>query len=99
MKSGNLPHDYNGQTDGPEWDHITDFAKDLISKLLKVNPDERLESAAILHHPWFLSDPLTCSQSRNVMFDTEDSLRLDNEAMNNESNLKMKCSDHCVSPG
>ena len=99
MKSGYLPHDYNGQTDGPEWDHITDFAKDLISQLLTVTPDERLESAAILHHPWFLSDPLTCSQSRNVMFDTEDSLRLDNETMNNESNLAMKCSDHCVSPG
>ncbi len=36
----------------PYWDNISDLAKDLISKLLTVNPSERLDADGIMSHPW-----------------------------------------------
>ena len=36
----------------PYWDHISDEGKDLISKLLVVEPDKRLNGEEILMHPW-----------------------------------------------
>jgi phosphorylase kinase gamma subunit len=37
----------------PEWADVTDQAKDLIRKLLVVNPEERLTVGQALHHPFF----------------------------------------------
>ena len=73
LLAGVLPHDSNGSTRGPEWQHISDLAKDLVHKLLTDDPKERLEAAGILHHAWFVSDPLVSNRSRNMMFQTEDS--------------------------
>ena len=88
LLSGNLPHDSQGATSGPGWDHISDMAKDLISKLLKVNPEERPDAAAILHHNWFLSDPFVCNKSRNVMFQLENSVRhSDDSVRQSESSM------------
>ena len=39
------------------FNNISDEAKDLIQKLLKVSPDERLSAQEILEHPW-LHDPI-----------------------------------------
>ena len=36
----------------PYWDDISDMAKDLISRLLVVNPQERLDADGIMAHPW-----------------------------------------------
>lgn len=36
----------------PYWDDISDMAKDLISKLLVVNPAKRLDADGIMAHPW-----------------------------------------------
>lgn len=36
------------------WDQVSDDAKDLIRKMLVVNPDNRLTAAQALRHPWFL---------------------------------------------
>ena len=36
----------------PYWDNISDLAKDLISKLLVVNPTQRLDADGIMSHPW-----------------------------------------------
>lgn len=36
----------------PYWDDISDLAKDLISKLLIVNPSQRLDADGIMGHPW-----------------------------------------------
>ena len=36
----------------PYWDDISDLAKDLISKLLVVNPAQRLNADGIMAHPW-----------------------------------------------
>jgi len=40
----------------PHWDHISDSAKDLITKLLKTNPKKRLTAEAALQHVWVKGD-------------------------------------------
>ena len=36
----------------PYWDDISELAKDLISKLLQVDPSARLDADGIMAHPW-----------------------------------------------
>lgn len=50
----------------PEFDHVSDLAKDLISKLLVTDPDKRLDADEILEHPWML-------ESANQEDDSDDS--------------------------
>eukprot|EP00090_Calanus_glacialis_P035093 TRINITY_DN59983_c0_g1_i1.p1 TRINITY_DN59983_c0_g1~~TRINITY_DN59983_c0_g1_i1.p1 ORF type:complete len:397 (-),score=136.27 TRINITY_DN59983_c0_g1_i1:132-1151(-) len=59
---------------GELWDSVSSQAKDLVSRLLEVSPDTRLSAAHILQHPWFAGDDATCSQARNRMFGTQDSV-------------------------
>lgn len=40
----------------PQWDEISDYAKDLIKKLLVVDPSKRLNADGILKHPWIVGD-------------------------------------------
>ncbi len=40
----------------PQWDEISDYAKDLIKKLLVVDPYKRLNADGILKHPWIVGD-------------------------------------------
>ncbi|DAZ96083.1 TPA: hypothetical protein N0F65_005861 [Lagenidium giganteum] len=40
------------QYDSPYWDHVSDEAKDLINKMLVVNPAERATAAQLLEHRW-----------------------------------------------
>jgi calcium/calmodulin-dependent protein kinase I len=40
----------------PYWDEISDFAKDLIKKLLAVDPKKRLRADDILNHTWMIGD-------------------------------------------
>mmetsp|Transcript_5035 Transcript_5035/g.5938 ORF Transcript_5035/g.5938 Transcript_5035/m.5938 type:complete len:83 (+) Transcript_5035:497-745(+) len=42
----------------PEWDHVSDLAKDLISKLLVTDPDQRLSADDIMEHPWMLESAI-----------------------------------------
>ncbi|KNC53649.1 CAMK/CAMK1 protein kinase [Thecamonas trahens ATCC 50062] len=42
--------------DGREWAGISDSAKDLISKMLQVNPSKRITPAKALKHSWITSD-------------------------------------------
>ncbi len=37
---------------GAEWDDISPEAKDLVAKMLIVNPEERISTTDILNHPW-----------------------------------------------
>lgn len=39
----------------PYWDNISEEAKDLIRKLLVLDPERRLSAAKILQHPWLNS--------------------------------------------
>ncbi|KAJ6096225.1 calcium/calmodulin-dependent protein kinase [Penicillium sp. IBT 16267x] len=36
----------------PKWDNISDSAKDLVSRLLTINPEERLTIKECVDHPW-----------------------------------------------
>ena len=38
-----------------EWNRLSDFAKDCISKLLQIDPEKRLTAKMALKHPWILS--------------------------------------------
>ncbi|KAF8785151.1 Serine/threonine-protein kinase DCLK1 like protein [Argiope bruennichi] len=40
----------------PFWDDISDSAKELITMMLQVNPDERYSAAEVLDHPWVHAD-------------------------------------------
>lgn len=39
--------------DDPVWDEVSDEAKDLISWMMKKNPEERIDPEEALNHPWF----------------------------------------------
>ena len=38
---------------GKRWENISDVAKDLVQKLLVVDPVKRLKAEEVLQHPWF----------------------------------------------
>lgn len=40
----------------PAWDEVSETAKDLIVRLLVVNPDERLTQDQIRFHPWLAGE-------------------------------------------
>lgn len=41
--------------DGEEWDDISDDAKDLVRRMLIVDPSQRITTTEILNHPWIKS--------------------------------------------
>ena len=60
--------------DDVEWDAISKEAKDLITKLLQVDPKDRLSAEETLAHPWMVSklseEPLSCGiRHRGVSID------------------------------
>ena len=60
--------------DDEEWDAVSKEAKDLITKLLQVNPEDRLSAEETLAHPWMVSklseEPLSCgTRHRGVSID------------------------------
>ena len=42
----------------PYWTKISPDAKDLVSRLIKVDPKERLTADAALKHTWFIRVPI-----------------------------------------
>ncbi|XP_061480344.1 ribosomal protein S6 kinase alpha-2 isoform X2 [Rhineura floridana] len=40
---------------GGNWDSISDAAKDIVSKMLHVDPHQRLTAAQVLRHPWIVN--------------------------------------------
>ncbi|TRY73052.1 hypothetical protein TCAL_03371 [Tigriopus californicus] len=55
----------------PEWDNITDEAKDLISKLLVVNPNNRLTISQALNHPVFRAQRHSLSRGMTETVDSD----------------------------
>ena len=48
------------QFPSPEWDTVTPEAKDLINKMLTINPAKRITASEVLKHPWIsVSSPLS----------------------------------------
>uniref|UniRef100_A0A7S3NIS0 phosphorylase kinase n=1 Tax=Aureoumbra lagunensis TaxID=44058 RepID=A0A7S3NIS0_9STRA len=53
------------------WEQVSDDAKDLIKKMLVVNPDNRLTADQALRHPWFLvGDHELISRNLSTTLDT-----------------------------
>jgi len=48
----------------PWWDKISDNAKDLVRRMLTVDPKKRITAAEVLKHPWI------CGNAPNVAIDT-----------------------------
>ena len=76
LLSGQLPHNDEAKMSGERWEEISEEAKDLVRRLIVVNPVERLSAGQALQHVWFQGDEEVCREARNIMFDTEDSLGL-----------------------
>jgi serine/threonine protein kinase len=60
----------------PEWDEISDSAKDFINHLLVVSPNERLTADTALEHPWIVNEAPSrelpqLKSFRNLMADTQ----------------------------
>ena len=53
---------------GRDWEKISNTAKHLVSKLLTVDPEERLSTDQILHHPWFVNDANVVNVAHRIMF-------------------------------
>jgi len=56
---------------GGVWNRISVHAKDLVKKLLVVDPDKRLSANDMLLHNWFVKDKATCSRAHDIMFGSE----------------------------
>ena len=52
---------------GGRWHKVTDDAKDLIAKLLVVEPQKRLGADQILQHKWFGMDREVVRQAMEIM--------------------------------
>ena len=59
---------------GDRWVSVSRCAKDLVDKLLVVEPSDRLGTAEILHHAWFTEDIATCRRARNLMIGSQNSV-------------------------
>ena len=46
------------------WDNISQEAKDLVSKLLVLDPKERLSSEQALQHPWLIQERVSLSPNK-----------------------------------
>lgn len=52
------------QFPSPEWDTVTPEAKDLINKMLTINPAKRVTATDALKHPWIcVGVPHTLTQT------------------------------------
>jgi calcium/calmodulin-dependent protein kinase I len=40
--------------EGPQWEKLSNAAKDLIESLLQIDPVKRLTPTEVLAHPWFV---------------------------------------------
>lgn len=59
---------------GPEWDEVSEEAKDLVRKMLVSNPDERISTQDILDHSWIKEScqPLVEDQDGSIASSSND---------------------------
>lgn len=53
------------QFPSPEWDTVTAEAKDLINKMLTINPAKRVTATDALKHPWICVG-VTCAKHSHI---------------------------------
>ncbi|ODQ64800.1 Pkinase-domain-containing protein [Nadsonia fulvescens var. elongata DSM 6958] len=71
----------------PWWDDISDSAKDLVSHLLTVNPEDRYSIGEFLNHPWIKNTPVNLNTAppayANGISGTNTATNNVNDAVNN----------------
>lgn len=75
--------------EGPEWEAVSDEAKDLIRRLLVMDPRARLTAAAALEHPWIRDGLISRSASFRLPPDGLAKLATHREATKLSSPLKV----------
>uniref|UniRef100_A0A8C7N3T5 calcium/calmodulin-dependent protein kinase n=1 Tax=Oncorhynchus kisutch TaxID=8019 RepID=A0A8C7N3T5_ONCKI len=73
----------------PEWDTVTPDAKDLINKMLTINPGKRITTAEALKHPWICQRSTVASMMHRQ--ETVECLK----KFNARRKLKVKLLFHC----
>ncbi|RCK63994.1 Serine/threonine-protein kinase srk1 [Candida viswanathii] len=66
----------------PWWDEISADAKDLISKMLNINPDQRITIEEIWQHPWIVNHSSADELTRNYFPHTVDTATSDDDSGN-----------------
>ena len=54
------------------------ISQDLLLSLIKKDPVDRLSAGEALKHSWFQEDEEACKVARDIMLNTEDSVRVTN---------------------
>jgi len=74
---------------GKEWSGVSTHAKDLILRMIKVNPKKRITSDQALHHPWFQRKKISLNQvGTDVPSDSNPSMHFDKNILNMLKNGK-----------
>lgn len=76
----------------PEWDTVSDDAKDFVTYCLKVNPEERMTSEEAFLHPFFAAeprDPMKLLEARERAIEREKEARGRAEAEAREKELEL----------
>ena len=58
--------------EGPRWVKVSAAAKNMVKKLLEVNPEIRWSTEQLLGHKWFIEDEAAVSAAKTVMFGSND---------------------------
>ena len=58
---------------------VSAAAKNLVKKLLDVNPETRWGTEQVLGHEWFIEDEAAVNAARAVMFSNNDEKNIDEE--------------------
>ena len=58
--------------EGPVWKEISGPAKDLIRKMLVVDPEQRISAPAALQHPWINNSPMDQGELVNTLMRVKD---------------------------
>ena len=79
----------NSNITEPEWDDVSDDAKDIVKKLLTYDPAKRISAADALQHKWIKTQSSQEKVEKTVAAKTLANLR-------NFRVIKLKCSHSCI---
>ncbi|TSL34535.1 Calcium/calmodulin-dependent protein kinase type II delta 1 chain [Bagarius yarrelli] len=82
----------------PEWDTVTPEAKDLINKMLTINPAKRITAAEALKHPWICGAILTTMLATKTFSKGNPYKKPDSVKINNKANVVTSPKEAVPSP-
>uniref|UniRef100_G1TVE5 calcium/calmodulin-dependent protein kinase n=1 Tax=Oryctolagus cuniculus TaxID=9986 RepID=G1TVE5_RABIT len=83
----------------PEWDTVTPEAKDLINKMLTINPAKRITASEALKHPWISVSSSSPKTSRGAILTTMLATRnFSGTCINNKANVVTSPKENIPTP-